>query len=205
MDIELKKAKADIVIDNSGSLQDTEQQVDRFWKDRVFKKSMKSRRKLTVAAALTCLTVFVVWLFTDVDGIARFLYPVSYEKDILLSSREHDVDPLLVAAIIRVESNFSPERVSAKKAAGLMQIMPQTAEWIVERGGYAPEAVEQLHQPDVAIELGVWYLREFETAICASIEGDGDKRRRFLAGGCIQRRPRYSSQMAERSCMGRTL
>jgi soluble lytic murein transglycosylase len=123
---------------------------------------MKSRRKLTAAAALTCLTVFVVWLFTDVDGIARFLYPVSYEKDILLSSREHDVDPLLVAAIIRVESNFSPERVSAKKAAGLMQIMPQTAEWIVERGGYAPEAVEQLHQPDVAIELGVWYLRELK-------------------------------------------
>ena len=37
MDIELKKAKADIVIDNSGSLQDTEQQVDRFWTDRGLK------------------------------------------------------------------------------------------------------------------------------------------------------------------------
>lgn len=129
---------------------------------------LPNRRGLLTFFAVV-FAALVLWLFTDIDGIARLLYPISYEQDILVSSRQHGVDPLLVAAIIRVESNFDPNRVSAKDAAGLMQIMPQTAEWIVDRGGYAPETVEQLHRADVSIELGTWYIghlmRHFDAAL----------------------------------------
>lgn len=42
-------------------------------------------------------------------------------------ARQYDVDPTLVAAMIRAESAFDPSAVSRKGAAGLMQLMPQTA------------------------------------------------------------------------------
>ena len=50
-----------------------------------------------------------------------------YAKDIHEISLQHDVDPVLVQAVIRVESAFNPSAVSRKGAGGLMQLMPRTA------------------------------------------------------------------------------
>lgn len=52
----------------------------------------------------------------------------NFAVDIERAARVHSVDPVLLTAVVRAESNFDPMAVSPKGAQGLMQLMPQTAE-----------------------------------------------------------------------------
>jgi membrane-bound lytic murein transglycosylase MltF len=54
-------------------------------------------------------------------------------------AKKHDVDPNLVRAVIRVESNWAPGAVSHKGAVGIMQLMPNTANAMGVRNRYNPE------------------------------------------------------------------
>ncbi|MBD2863833.1 MULTISPECIES: lytic transglycosylase domain-containing protein [Paenibacillus] len=117
---------------------------------------MKVLRKKRVFAILFIL--FLVLLFYNSDWLGKLLYPIRYEKDITISAQNYEVDPFLIAAIIRVETNYNPEKISKKGAIGLMQLMPDTAEWIVKKAGYAEETSKLLHRADVNIEVGAWYL-----------------------------------------------
>jgi soluble lytic murein transglycosylase-like protein len=58
---------------------------------------------------------------------ARAGDPRLYDEHISRAASAHDVDPLLVKAVIKVESNFDNLAVSRKGAKGLMQLMPGTA------------------------------------------------------------------------------
>jgi soluble lytic murein transglycosylase-like protein len=82
---------------------------------------------------------------TAVAVVARAEHPID------TIARRHGVDPLLVRAVIRVESNFDPRAVSPKGAAGLMQLMPETA----MRYG-----VENRFDPTQNVDGGVRYLRD---------------------------------------------
>lgn len=73
----------------------------------------------------------------------------SYDAIIEKHASRFGVDPVLVRAVIQVESNFNPGCVSSKGARGLMQLMPETA----RRFG-----VRKLHDPEENIRGGVQYL-----------------------------------------------
>ena len=57
-----------------------------------------------------------------------YTYPKSYEEEILRAAKRHNLDPDLVKAVIKVESNFNSSAISRKGAIGIMQLMPDTAD-----------------------------------------------------------------------------
>lgn len=117
---------------------------------------MKLLRKKRFFVGL--LLIFLLLLFYNTDLLGRWMYPIKYEKDIQVSAANYKVDPLFIAAIIRVESNYKPEMLSKKGAIGLMQIMPDTAQWIVEQAEFSHLTKDRLNNPDVNIEVGSWYI-----------------------------------------------
>ncbi len=86
-------------------------------------------------------------------------YPRAWEESVRKWASEYGVDPLLVWAVMREESGFSPTAISSSGARGLMQLLPSTARWIAEEKLRIPYREEWLNDPDYNIRLGTWYLR----------------------------------------------
>ncbi len=74
----------------------------------------------------------------------------SFEQIVSSASNRYGVDPNLVWAVMKVESNFNPEAVSKKGVRGLMQLMPATAR---------QHRVDNIHDPIQNIRGGVRHLR----------------------------------------------
>jgi len=68
------------------------------------------------------------------------LRETSYADLITAAAEAHGVDPLLVQALIQVESNYQPRARSPKGAMGLMQLMPSVAREYKVRNAYDPKA-----------------------------------------------------------------
>lgn len=104
------------------------------------------------------LVVVLLVLFYKSTWLGRVMYPIHYQDTINASSAKHGVDPYLIAAIIRVESNFKSNPRSKKGAIGIMQIMPDTAEWLFEREGFRSFKLADLDNPEKNIDVGTKYL-----------------------------------------------
>ncbi len=85
-------------------------------------------------------------------------YPLAWWESVTHWATAYGVDPLLVLAVIRQESNFLPTAVSSSDARGLMQLLPSTAKWIAESKVKEPFSEDRLNDPDFNVQLGVWYL-----------------------------------------------
>jgi len=85
------------------------------------------------------------------------VYPMQYTDLIRQNAAEFNLDPAYVAAVILAESSYNPQAVSNVNAQGLMQIMPETGEWIA--GKFKESYVEGcLFDPATNIRYGCWYL-----------------------------------------------
>jgi soluble lytic murein transglycosylase-like protein len=78
------------------------------------------------------------------------LRDVPYGEYIFQAARRHDVDSLLLAAVVEAESNFLPHVVSPVGAVGLTQLMPSTA---------ASFGLSDPRNPKGNLEVGARYLR----------------------------------------------
>ncbi|WP_017315712.1 lytic transglycosylase domain-containing protein [Mastigocladopsis repens] len=84
-------------------------------------------------------------------------YPFPYLKQIEKWSQKRQLNPLLVTALIRQESQFEPKIRSNAGAVGLMQVLPDTAKWIAPQIQLDSKKID-LQNPNDNIMVGTWYL-----------------------------------------------
>lgn len=90
---------------------------------------------------------------------------------------ETAVDPALVLAIARVESNFNAGAVSPAGARGVLQIMPLTASYVAGQPELAGRARHRLHELELNLDIGSRYI----TYLARRPEIDGDLLRLLIA------------------------
>ncbi|PTX63194.1 soluble lytic murein transglycosylase [Melghirimyces profundicolus] len=147
--------------------------------------ALPSKRKLGLAFIL-----LLVFLVVAMPLFNRWMYPLDYEDKILYSADTTGADPFLVMAIIRVESKFNPDVKSHAGAEGLMQLTPNTVEWVVDRGRFSPAFKDAVQDPAVNIHMGSWYIsglmKEFNdnkvAAIAAYNAGPGNVKKWLKEG-----------------------
>jgi soluble lytic murein transglycosylase len=92
------------------------------------------------------------------QAVNEFGLPLRYSDVIRQQAARKRLDPALVAAVIYAETKFDP-RTSSAGAVGLMQILPQTAEFLAHRSGATTFTTADLSRPQVNIAYGSYYLR----------------------------------------------
>ena len=88
----------------------------------------------------------------------KALYPLPYEGSLRRESGKNDLDPMVVAGLIRQESTFQADIVSHANAVGLMQLLPKTAK-IMAKQKRLKYAKTKLFDPEFNIELGTYYFK----------------------------------------------
>ena len=92
------------------------------------------------------------------ETVRQTVYPLRYEQTIREASEENGLEPAFVAGVVYTESRFRTDAESHREAYGLMQLLPQTAEFIGRRSGIEGN----YRDPRVNLRLGSWYLGYLE-------------------------------------------
>lgn len=139
----------------------------------------RKRRLLPILALL--LAALAILAYLGYGYVMKRLYPIRYPGIIEEMSRESDLPPGLIFAVVRTESGFRPDAVSHLGARGLMQLTEETFEWVRYRTGDSDAVYADLYDPEVNVRYGSQLLRllldEFgtvENALCAYHAGWGN-------------------------------
>lgn len=146
----------------------------------LFKKQFKGnmgKKFRVIFLFLLSLVLISSFFFVVYEGAQ---YPVYYKAEIIKNSHNFEVDPEIVASLIRVESSYRKDVVSSKGAVGLMQLLPSTAGWVASKIGMENFSQEMLYDANTNIMLGTYYIKyllnkfgSLSEAICAYNAGEG--------------------------------
>ena len=140
----------------------------KFEYDRLFSDATKSHDRLVATAHALAGTdqssrsiALGRQAVTEVGATAqnyRLVYPVLERSTLIESSKKYDLDPALVASLIKQESGFNPRATSPVGARGLMQLMPPVGRSLAGSQKISGYTDESLYDPAVNIRLGTQHL-----------------------------------------------
>ena len=121
---------------------------------------MSKSKRSTIAIYL----IVTLLLFAIAGGYTfiTLRFPMKYQSTIAKWANEYGLDPYYVSSIIWTESKFKAQSVSSAGAVGLMQILPETGQWIAEKLKISDFEADMLLETDVNIRMGSWYLSFLE-------------------------------------------
>ena len=135
---------------------------------------------LRISLSLIILSVMGVLIFFSGRSVLKTLYPLEYTEFVEVYARENNLSEDFVYAVIKCESGFENDAVSSVGAKGLMQIMPDTFDWIKMKLK-DDTSYEDIFDPELNIEYGCYlygYLMEKyeseELALAAYHAGTGN-------------------------------
>jgi len=107
------------------------------------------------------LLIILIIIILAIIGINKLMIKILYKKEyseyVSKYSQEYNVDENLIYALIKAESNFEADAVSNKKALGLMQLMPATAEEVADKIDIQLTE-DNILEPDININIGTKYI-----------------------------------------------
>jgi soluble lytic murein transglycosylase len=120
-----------------------------------------NRRKLRPLPKIVISLFIVFILFLFCFGIREVFfrpnYPIAFEKEVSLASEAFGVDKSIIYSVIYCESSFDKDALSNMGAVGLMQLLPDTMEWLCTRDGVEYNE-EYLYNPEKNIYYGAMFL-----------------------------------------------
>ena len=124
------------------------------------------------------LTFFCIF-FAIFAGFFCISFKTTNKNLVKTEAQNNNLEPSLLFAIIKAESKFNQNAKSNKGAIGLMQIMPQTANYVLSLNGENPITEQDLFLPKNNIKIGALYLNyltqkfnDLSTSICAYNAGE---------------------------------
>ena len=116
-----------------------------------------------IILGFTLISVVFIIYFANTKAILKYFYTLKYQDQVYKYSNEFNLDPLLIFAIVKVESSYDKYAVSPKGAKGLMQITDKTGIWAAEKLDIKNFSTTNLFDPEINVRLGCWYLNWLKT------------------------------------------
>lgn len=140
---------------------------------------------LTIILFAVVFVAIIIGVKFAYDTYINSSYPLKYEDEVAEASAEYNIPKELIYGVIKTESNFNPDAVSAADARGLMQLTQPTFEWLhtyYSDDDYDSSNADLLFDPKINIKYGTLclsvllerYNNDLDTAICAYNAGLGN-------------------------------
>ena len=118
---------------------------------------LRRKRLITAVVSLLIILSLAAGGLIIAGFVRKSLYPLRYQEYVEKYSAEYGIPRELVYSVILCESSFREDIVSYAGAVGLMQLMPDTFDWL-QKLMKEEYNQEDIYNPEINIKCGVFYL-----------------------------------------------